>query len=80
MISIAIANAQTKILAEATNALQFEQLIKVPTRVTATTKSIDLAFTNKPAIIVGSGVIHLGISDHSLIYLQRKISVPRAEP
>ena len=75
------ANAQTKILAETTNALQFEQLINEPTRVTATTKSIiDLAFTNKPEIIIGSGVIHLGISDHSLIYIQRKISVPRAEP
>ena len=26
------------------------------------------------------GVIHIGISDHSLIFLQRKISVPRSEP
>ena len=26
------------------------------------------------------GVIHIGISNHSLIFLQRKISVPRSEP
>ncbi len=40
----------------------------------------DLAFTSKAELIIGSGVIHLGISDHSLIYIQRKISVPRKEP
>ena len=26
------------------------------------------------------GVIHVGISDYSLIFLQRKVSVPRSEP
>ena len=26
------------------------------------------------------GIIHIGISDHSLIFLQRKISVPRSKP
>jgi hypothetical protein len=36
-------------LAEVANTLQFEQLIKEPTRITASTKTlIDLAFTNKP--------------------------------
>jgi hypothetical protein len=59
------------------NTLQFEQLIKEPTRVTATTKTlIDLAFTNKPELINGSGVIHLGISDHSMIYIQRVFQLP----
>ena len=32
----------------------------------------------KPEIINATGVINLGISDHSLIYVQRKISVPAA--
>ncbi len=68
-------------LAEVANTLQFEQLIKEPTRITASTKTlIDLAFANKPELINGSGVIHLGISDHSLIYFQRKISIPRTKP
>jgi hypothetical protein len=40
------ANAQTKILAEVANTLQFEQLIKEPTRITASTETlVDLAFT-----------------------------------
>lgn len=50
-----------------------EQLIDVPTRVTQNTKTlIDLCITNSPDKIVESGVIPLGISDHSLIYMCRK--------
>jgi hypothetical protein len=48
-------------------------LINEPTRIPSTTKTlIDLAFTNKPELINGSGIIHLGISDHS--------SIPRNDP
>ena len=32
---------------------------------------------NKPEIIGNSGVVHIGISDHSLIFIQRKISIQR---
>ena len=75
------ANVQTNKLAELAGTFQFEQLINEPTRITSTTKTlIDLAFTNKPELINGSGIIHLGISDHSLIYIQRKISIPRNNP
>ena len=75
------ANVQTNKLAELAVTFQFEQLINEPTRITSTTKTlIDLAFTNKPELINGSGIIHLGISDHSLIYIQRKISIPRNDP
>ena len=72
------ANTQTKKLAELAKTLQFEQLIKEPTRVTKNSKTlIDVAFTNKPEIIAKSGVVHIGISDHSLIFIQRKISIQR---
>jgi hypothetical protein len=75
------ANAQTNKLAGIAQTFQFQQLISDPTRITANSKTlIDLAFTNKPELINGSGVIHLWISDHSLIYIQRKISVPRKQP
>ena len=48
---------------------QLEQLIKEPTRVTkSSATTIDLIFTNMVDNIATSGVIHLGISDHSLIY------------
>ena len=74
-------NVQTKKLAEIAKTFQFEQLINEPTRITATPKTlIDLASTNKQELINGSGVIHLGISDHSLVYIQMNISVPRKEP
>ena len=75
------ANSQTKKFVELTKTLQFEQLIKEPTRVTESSKTqIDLAFTNKPEIVTNSGVVHLGISDHSLIFIQRKISIQRKAP
>ena len=53
------------------------QLIESPTRVTLHSSSlIDLIFTNRPDRVVCSGVAHLGISDHSLIYVYRKLSIP----
>ena len=51
------------------------QLISEPTRITETSSTmIDLIFTNTPDKIVCSGVSHVGISDHSLIYAFRKLS------
>ena len=53
---------------------QLSQLINEPTRVTLTTSSlIDHVVTNTPEKISHSGVVHTGISDHSLIYAIRKI-------
>ena len=54
---------------------QFDQLINEPTRVTkASATLIDLLITNKKQNIAKSGVIHLGLSDHSLIFATRKHS------
>ena len=42
-------------------------------KVTKITKSlIDHVYVNSPHIISDSGVVHVGISDHSLIYVTRK--------
>ena len=50
-----------------------DQLIQEPTRVTESSSSlIDLCFTNSLTTVVDSGVTHLSISDHSLIYVVRK--------
>ena len=71
------ANAETNRLAGIALTFQFQQLISDPTRITANSKTlIDLAFTNKTELIIGSGVINPGISDHSLIYIQRKVPFP----
>ena len=55
---------------------QLYQLIDQATRITMTTSSlIDHIVTNTPEKISASGVIHTGISDHSLIFAIRKISI-----
>ena len=55
---------------------QLSQLIDEATRVTMTTTSlIDHMVTNTPEKNSDSGVIHTGISDHSLIFAIRKLSV-----
>ena len=74
-------NPQTNKLVDLANLFQLKQFIKQPTRITQTTSMlIDLAFSNRPEIVVASGVEHLGISDHSLIYICRKVSIPRKKP
>ena len=57
------------------------QLITEPTRVTPTSKTlIDLCITNSPEKVTNSGVIHLGISDHSLVFMTRKVHYNRNCP
>ena len=54
-----------------------EQITKEPTRVTtASSTLIDLIFTNQPNNISNSGVIDLGMSDHSLIYAVKTVHEP----
>ena len=51
------------------------QLITEPTRVTQYSSTlIDLCLTNSPDKISKSGVINIGISDHSAVYLTRKFA------
>jgi hypothetical protein len=55
---------------------QLSQLIDEATRVTMTASSlIDHMGTNTPEKISDSGVIHTGLSGHSLLFAIRKISV-----
>jgi endonuclease/exonuclease/phosphatase family metal-dependent hydrolase len=69
-------SSQTDKLKDIVTTHKFKQLITAHTRITDSSASlIDLAFTNKPGNIVKSGVEHVGISDHSLIFIQRKISI-----
>ena len=71
-------NTPTKKIKSLYELYQFSQLIDKPTRVTMTTSSlIDHIVTNTPEKISDSGVIHTGISDHSLVFAIRKISVAK---
>ena len=56
---------------------QLQQLIDEPTRCTASTRTlIDVVlYTNCPSKVAASGVIHLGLSDHDLIYAIRKVAI-----
>ena len=65
----------TKSLLNIANVYGMHQLISEPTGITDKSSSlIDVIFTNCPDRVVCSGVSHIGISDHSLVYAFRKIS------
>jgi hypothetical protein len=54
--------------------VDFEQIIKEPTRVTGNCSwIIDFILCNKPENIVKSGSICVGLSDHNIIHCCRKI-------
>ena len=71
-----LSNMPTKKLNSLFELYQLSQLIDEPTRITMTTSSlIDHIITNTPEKISHSGVIHTGISDHSLVFAIRKIRI-----
>ena len=75
-------NSHTKKLTDLLDIYQLQQHIKTPTRTTPDTKTlIDLIITKiEDTKVIDSGVIELGISDHDLVYICRKISLPKQRP
>lgn len=68
-------DANTRHLLEISDLYGLNQLINEPTRVTESSSTlIDLIFTNHADKVSCSGVSHIGISDHSLVYVYRKLS------
>ena len=70
-------NLPTSKLLDLVDVYQLQQHILSPTRITNTTASLlDVILTYcGDDKILDTGVIHLGISDHSLVYLCRKLSI-----
>ena len=65
---------ESRMLLNILDTFGLSQLITKPTRVTRNSKSlIDLCITNCPEKVAHSDVIPLGISDHSFVYMSRKI-------
>jgi len=65
------------VLLNVTDIYNLKQLINEPTRVTPVKSTlIDVTFTSHPDNVSCSGESNIGISDHSLIYVFRKISLP----
>lgn len=70
-------NLYTKKLKAVCEIYQLSQIIEEPTRICRDSNTlIDVIITNSPERLVSSGVSHIGISDHSLVYAIRKISIP----
>ena len=58
-----------------------QQLVKKPTRITETTKSlIDVILTTNTDIVSLSDVLTCSVSDHHLVYLVLTLKTPRLEP
>ena len=75
-------NPNIKKLMDVIDIHQLKQHIVNPTRITTSTKTlIDLILTRiDDTRTIDSGVMDLGISDHNLIYICRKIGIPRGNP
>ena len=74
-------NSNRRMLLRFANSHSLHQLIQENTRITEHSSSvIDLFFVNNSHRVVGSGVVPLAISDHSLIYGIFKSGVPKAPP
>ena len=70
-----IPDNDTRLLTNIADVYGLHQLISEPTRLTENSSTLlDVIFTNCPQNIVCSGVLHVGISDHSLVYVYRKLS------
>ena len=71
-----MSDTNSHLLSDITDVYGLHQLINEPTRVTDTTSTlIDLIYTNYSDKVVCSGVCHISISDHSLIFAYRKLSI-----
>ena len=63
-------DTNTNLLTSIANVYSLHQLIGEPTHITSSSSTlIDLIFTNCPDKVVCSGVSHVGISDHNLVYV-----------
>ena len=81
ILSLSVLQSHSRRLMDILELFQMEQVIADPTRITSNTASLlDIIATNRPDKVKESGVIHLGISDHSLVYVSLKVSVPRDKP
>ena len=69
-------DSDTRKLLTITDVYGLQQLITEPTRITETSATlIDFIFTNCPDKVLCSGVRHIGISDHSMVYVYRKLAI-----
>ncbi len=79
-LSLLEVNSHTRIMDEVCQTFNLVQLIDLPTRITETTTTlIDHIYVTNSSLITEAGVTHLGISDHSGIYLCRSSNGKRKQ-
>lgn len=80
-LSLPNLQSHSKRLIEILDLFQLKQYITEPTRITTDHESLlDIIASNRPDKVKNCGVIHVGLSDHSLVYVCLKISVPKDKP
>ena len=73
--------AESRALNNFSSEMNLQQLIKHPTRITATTKSLlNVILVSCPQSVHGSGVINYSISDHLPIFVELKVKAPKPSP
>ena len=80
-LSLSVLQSHSRRLMGILELFQMKQMIADPTSITNNTASLlDIIATNRPEKVKESGAIHMGISDHSLVYTCLKVSVPCEKP
>ena len=73
-----LANNDTKNLKSLLTKFNLAQLIKSPTRTTATSKTIiDQIITNRSEAVSKSGVLACGINDHDVVFMTKHMRLPK---
>ena len=76
-----LCSKESKVIKKLCNQNSLYQMIESPTRVTETSCSLlDIILTNSPQNVRESNGIPLGISDHNLVYVTRKLYRPKLPP
>ena len=76
-----LSNTESKPIKSLCHQNSLKQVIESPTRITETSSSLlDIILTNRPHNAMVSDVVPLGISDHNLVYVTRKIYRQKLPP
>ena len=69
---------ERRVLTNFSTELNLTQIIKTPTRITATSQTlIDVILVSSTALVLESGVINTSISDHLPVYVLLKLKAPK---
>ena len=72
---------EAKVLIDTCSELKMTQLVKYPTRITPHSRSLlDVIEISCPSIVKDSGVVDIGISDHSMVFCILKLKTVKPHP